>query len=283
MSKTRFLFHAYAAGISGKIHRPFEEVLEVQAPSALPPAGGVSSGSSKGVRVRDFLKCESVLSRATGEFQASTGTFETRVSASAEQVSLGGGIVTADLVRAQVHSSHSQHEQIQPSIVPEGSAIVNLRVQGTLIEFENLSDLFTELNTMQKLEDRHAQKDDFRERIHEYTMVGRSEELAENRLHRYFPFCRRAPQKELHKVGHAAILPLFRVLTPSGQGFKVVQNVIHIENFGRLHLGELIVTPAERRVTAFHVDLGSPTGGHFTMCSVGANGGQTDPPPDGGN
>jgi len=281
MSRSRFLFHAYAAGLSGKIHRPYEETLEVQAPSALPPSGGVSNGSSKGVKVRDFLQCDSVVSRSTGEFQAATGTYETRVTAAAEQFNLGG-VVTADLVRAQVHSSHSQDEKSEPSIVPEGSAIINLRVLGTLIEFENLSDLFTELNTMTKLRDRHKENPDFRTRIHEYTMVVRFAELAENHLHRYFPFCRSSPQEELHETRHAAILPLFRVLTPSGPGFKVVQNVIHIENFGRLHLGELIVTPTERRVTAVHVDLGSPTGGHFTVCSVGANGGQTDPPPDGG-
>ncbi len=282
MSKSRFLFHAYAAGLSGKIHRPYEEVLEVQAPSALPPSGGVSSGSAKAVKVRDFLQCGSVVSRATGEFQAATGTFETRVTAAAEQFNLAG-VVTADLIRAQVHSSHSQQESIEPSIVPEGSAIINLRVLGTLIELENLSDLFTELNTMEKLRERHKLKADFRERIHEYTMVGRSAELEESRLHRYFPFCRRKPQEDLHETRHAAILPLFLVLTPSGPGFKVIQNVIHIENFGRLHLGDLIVTPTERRVTALHVDLGSATGGHFTVCSVGANGGQTDPPPDGGN
>ena len=283
MSRTRFLFHAYAAGLSGRIHRPYEHLLEVQAPSALPPSGGVSSGSSKGVKIRDFLQCDSVISRATGEFQASTGTYETRVSAVAEQFNLGG-VITADLIRAQVHSSHSQQEHVPPSIVPEGSAIINLKVKGTSIELENLSDLFTELNTLEKVRDRHRNNPEFRGRIHEYTMVGRFAELAESRLHRYFPFCRRQPSDELHETRHAAILPLFRVLTPSGPGFRVVQNVIHIENFGRLHLGELIITAVERRVTALHVDLGSPTGGYVTACSVGANGGQTDPPvPSGGD
>ena len=277
MSRPRFLFHAYAAGLSGKIHRPYEEVLEVQAASALPPSGGVSRGQSKGVKIRDFLQCESVISRATGEFQASTGTYETRVTAVAEQLNIAG-VITADLIRAQVHSSHSQQEDVQPSIVPDGSAIINLKVNGTPIELENLSDLFTELNTLEKLRERHRTDPDFRGRIHEYTMAGRFTELVESKLHRYFPFCRRQPGDELHETRHAAILPLFRVVTPSGPEFKVVQNVIHIENFGRLHLGELFITAVERRVTALHIDLGSPTGGDVTACSVGANGGQTDPP-----
>ena len=280
MSKSRFLYHAFAAGLSGKIHRPFEEVLEVQAPSALPPSGGVSSGSAKDIKIRELFHCASVVSSARGEFHPATGTFETRVSATVEQFNLAG-IVTADLIRARVHSSHTQDEALQPSIVLDGSAIINLKVHGTPIEIENLSDLYTDLNTMQKLRERHKADQSFRERVHQWTMAGRFEELTEHRLHRYFPFCRRKPTEDLHETRHAAILPLFHVMTKSGPGFTVFQNVIHIENFGRLHLGELIISTNERRVTGLHIDLGSPTGGEVDGCSVGANGGHTDPPPDG--
>jgi hypothetical protein len=280
MSKSRFLYHAFAAGLSGKIHRPFEEVLEVQAPSALPPSGGVSSGSARDIRIRDLFHCASVVSSARGEFHPATDTFETRVSATLEQFNLAG-IVTADLIRARVHSSHSQDESAEPSIVLDGSAIINLKIHGTPIELENFSELYTDLNTMEKLRQRHRTDRSFREQVHEWTMAGRSEELAEHRLHRYFPFCKRKPTEDLHETRHAAILPLFRVMTKSGPGFTVFQNVVHIENFGRLHLGELIISPNERRVTGLHIDLGSPTGGEVDGCSVGANGGHADPPPEG--
>ena len=276
MGKSRFLFHAFAAGLSGRIHRPFEEVLEVQAASALPPSGGASSGMSKGVKIRDFFSCDSVMSRATGSYEPATGTHETRVSASAEKFDLAG-VVTADLIRAEVHSSHKAGNS-QPSIIMEGSKIINLKVNGTAIELQNFSEWFTELNTLDKLRERHRSDAQFRADIHEYTMAGKVAELEDKRLHRYFPFCHRRPGEELLETRHAAILPLFRVVTPSGPGFKVFQNVIHIENFGRLHLGELVISASERRVTALHIDLGSPTEGEVTGCSVGANGSELEPP-----
>lgn len=276
MSRSRFLFNGCAAGLAAKIHRPFEESLEVQAASALPPTGGFSSGSSRDIRIRDLFHCASVTSRASGEFHPATITYETRVNASAEQFSIGQ-TVTADLIRAQVHSSFPRDGSGQPSIVPEGSAIINLKINGTAIELENLSDLFTELNTLDKLRERHRKDVEFRKRVHQFTMAGRFEEM-EGRFHRYFPFCRRKPSEELHETRHAAILPLFRVLTTVGPGFTAIENVIHVENFGRIHLGEFIVTPFERRVTGIHVNLGSPTGGDITGCSVGAGGGHTSPP-----
>lgn len=278
MSSTRFLYHAYAAGLAGKIHRPFEETLEVKAPSALPPSGGISETSARDVRIRDMLYCGSVTSRSTGIFHAASGTFETRATSTAEKFDLGNGVLTADLVRATVHSSYRDDDNRAPLIVPDGSAIINLKVNGTPIELEPLADLFTELNTLDKIRDRHRNDEEFRTKIHEYSMVGRHEELAKDRLHRYFPFCHRTPGMELHETKHAAILPLFKVLTTSGPGFRAIQNVIYIENFGRVQLGELIVLPYERRVTGIHVDLGSPVGGDVDCSSVGANGGRTDPP-----
>ena len=200
------------------------------------------------------------------------------MTCAAEQFNLGKGTITADLIRSTLHSSFRAIEEGQPFIVPDGSAVINLKINGTPIELESLVEEFTELNTLDKIREKHRSDETFRTRIQDYLMVGRHEELAEHRLHKYFPFCRRKPHTELHETRQAVFLPLFRVLTRSGPGFHVVQNVIHIENFGRLQLGELIVLPYERRLTGLHVDLGSPTGGDVSCSSVSTNGGQTDPP-----
>ncbi len=278
MSRSRFLYHAYAAGLGGNIHRPFEHTLEVQAAAALPPSGGVSSGSAKDVRIRDVLHVASVTSSATGVFHPATGTYETKATCTAEQFNLGNGIITADLIRSTLHSSYQMGSLRQPFIVPFGSAIINLKIHGSPIELESLVDTFTELSTLDAIRERHKRDSEFRGRVHELSMVGRHEELAAHKLVHYFPFCHRKPHEELHETREAAFLPLFRVLSPSGPGFHVAQNVIHIENFGRLQLGELIVLPYERRLTGLHVDLGSPTGGDVDVSSVSTNGGQTDPP-----
>ncbi len=278
MSRTKFLFHAGSAGLAGRINRPFEESLDVQAPTALPPSGGTSKGQAKNIQLREFFQAGSVTSSTTGFFHPATSTYETRSSCVVEKFNLGNGTVTIDLIRAELHSSFFKDSDQAPSIVPTGSAIINMKVNGAPILLENLADRFTELNTMDKLRARHREDEEFRTMAGELMMVDRHQDLIGDKLTKYFPFCHRRPSIELHETKHSAILPLFRILTESGPDFRVVQNVIYIRNFGRIQLGELVVMPFQRQVTGLHADLGSNTGGDITAASVFTNGGQTDPP-----
>ena len=282
MKVPRFLYHASATGVGGWIDRPFDEILEVQAPSALPPSGGFSRSTVRDIRIRDFFSCARASTETTGQFQPSTQTYETRALSIVEKFNIAG-VVTVDLIRAQVRSSHKLNSDEQPSIVVDGTAIINFRIYDKLIELEPVTELFTELSTLNLLRKRHREDEQFRRRIQDHCMVGRVKELEEHKLERYFPFCRSEPTDKLPENQYAAILPLYRIKTESGPGFRAIQNTVHIENFGRVHLGELIATGVERRVNGFHVDLGSDTGGEISGGSVIGNGGQTDPPPPGGD
>ena len=275
MSRPRYLFHADAAGLAATIHRPFHHTLDIQAATALPPSGGIGNSSMENIGIPGILHCKKVTSHVSGAFHPASHRYETRVVSISEKVDLGNGIVTADLIRAEVHSSYSAND-LQPFIVPFGSAIENLKVRGQDLEVENLSDTFTTLNTLEKLEDKHRNDQVFQEQIHDYCMVGKHDDLKDDDLQHYFPFCRRKPRTELPETKHVTILPLFRIGPASGHGFRVVQNVIYIHNFGRLHLGELIISANERRLTGLHLDLGSPTGGYITANAVSASIGETE-------
>jgi hypothetical protein len=43
MAKRTFHYHASAHALSGQFWRPFQRIIEVQAPSALPSIGGVGN------------------------------------------------------------------------------------------------------------------------------------------------------------------------------------------------------------------------------------------------
>ncbi len=277
MQKTRFLYNAHAAGLSGKITRPFPATLEVQAPSALPTSGGYSSARRRNVRIRRIFHCVETHTEATGAFNNDKEAHDTSATASAQQFNLQD-VVTADNITARVSSSHPTGQDVEPTIVLLGTGIVNLRVAGRDIELESLVDDYSDLSTMTSLRERYESDAAFRTKLQDLMMIGRKDEMEDSRLHKFFPWCHRERSDKLPTFRNSTILPLFRILNQSAPGFTVLGNVIYVQNFGRIHVGELVVSAYERRVNALHIDLGSPVDGTIDASSVGCNGSTNDPP-----
>jgi hypothetical protein len=277
MNKTRFLYHAQAVGLAGKITRPFEETLESQAVSAIPSSGGYSSARKHDIRIREIFTCRVTHSEVAGSFNEKNDSHDTSATATVEQFNLSD-VVTADVITARVSSAHPAEGDEEPSIRVFGSSIQGLRIAGRDIELESLVDDFSELDTMTKLRLRYKADDGFRKRMQATAMIGRRDEMKDERLHRFFPWCHRKPTEELPEFRQTTILPLFRIVNPSAPGFTVFGNVVHVGNFGRIHVGQLVVSGHERRVNALHVNLGSPTDGTVDAGAVGANGTTNDPP-----
>lgn len=283
MSKNRFLYHAQAVGLAARITRPFEHTLEAQAASALPASGGFSSARRDDVRISEIFECRSVVSLASGSFSERTDTHNTEAHARLENFNLSD-VVVAKSISARITSTHAARGNEEPSITPQGTGFTGLRIAGRDIQLESLVDEYTDLNTYTKLRNRYEGDSRFRERIQGLAMIGRLAEMADERIHRFFPYCRHKKLETLPSHRGITILPLFRVMNPSGPGFTVHGNVIHVENFGRVHIGEIVIESYQRRVRALHIDMGSPMDGQMDAADVGANGGTTtpDPPPDPG-
>lgn len=278
MNTTRFMYHAHAVGLAGKITRPFEETLGVQAASALPGSGGYGSSRSHDVRIREIFSCPVTHTEVAGSHNPRSDSHDTSATATVEGFNLSD-VVTATTITARVSSSHPAGRDEEPTIVPLGTTIVGLRIAGHDIELESLVGDFSELHTMTGLRKRYKEDAQFRGRLEETGMIGRREAMPDARLHKFFPWCHRKPTEELPEFRNMTVLPLFRILNPSSPGFTVIGNVVHVENFGRIHVGELVITPYERRVNALHVDLGSPVDGSIDASAVGTNGTTNDPPP----
>jgi hypothetical protein len=272
---SRFLYHAHAVGVAGRITRPFEETIAVQAASALSASGGYSSARQEPYRLREVFSHKGVHTEATGSHSPKTATHDTVVTATVDGFNLCD-VVLADSFTARITSVHPERESAEPRITPQGSMFHKLRIAGKDIILESKVDDYDKLDSMGKLREHYKSNAQFRETFRRDAFVGQEAALPETRQ-RYFPWRRHQNPDELPEQRGVTIVPLFVVKNPSSPGFEVHGNVIWVQDFGRIHIGELVISAYERRVTMLHVDLGSPIDGSIDAASVDGNGTETPP------
>ncbi len=283
MKPPRFLFHASAVGLSGEILRPIQhkQIIEAQAPTALPRYGGGASARLERFDVPGIVAHKGAATQANGAYQGHTDTFETTVQSTLTGFDLRG-ILTADVLTASVTSSHPSTAGGEPKISIKGSQIQGLRIAGKEIELEPRLDIFNQLDSLSKLRDYYKDNASFREDFERAAYVGQEGALPED-VRNFFPWRRHKKSSTLHEYNGMTIIPLYTVKNPSEPGFEVYGNVIRVHDFGRVHIGELIIESHRRRVMMLHADLGSPVEGTFTAsCSDGNGGSGNPPPPNGG-
>ena len=273
----RFLYRAYGIGISGKITRPVDKPIESQANSALPPAGGYSSARQDRYQLLEILSHGGTVSEATGSDNPTTGDHETSVTATVQNLNIGN-VLLADSFTAHLTSRHPASGG-PPKIIPQGSFFDNLQIAGRKIELESRVDEYGKLDTLEQLRQHYKADAGFRDRFLKEAYVG-NESALHHKQHKYFPWrnVKNTAELPVSNATEVTIVPLFIVLNRSAPGFQVNGNTITVENFGTIVLGELVIGGYERRLTMLHVDLGSPTEGTVSCCSVVGNGTTTDPP-----
>jgi hypothetical protein len=285
MSTPRFLYHASAVGLAGEIRRPFQHNIDAQAATALPRYGGHAAGQLKSFELGGVVAHSGVSTEVTGVYQPHTNSFETNVRSTVNGFNLEG-VLTCQLLTSSIHSSHPAEPDkpgeppVEPSISVAGSEIRGLVIAGREIVLEPRLDFYSKFVTMTGLREYYKENAGFREDFERSAYVGQEAALPEDVRH-YFPWRRHKTSSKLHEYNQMTIVPLYTVKNPSEPGFEVYGNVIRVKNFGRIHLGELIIEPKRRRLLMMRADMGSPCeGGTCAGCSDGN--GSVTPPPDGG-
>jgi len=125
-----FLYHALATGVSGHITLPFQHSIAVQAPSALPFIGGLSSSRVEGYRLEQILSFASAESSTVGS--ENREFFNTLATATVERLNIQN-VLTADRVVARLASKYAK-ETGERSTTFAGSHFENLRIAGCPIE-----------------------------------------------------------------------------------------------------------------------------------------------------
>lgn len=290
MTSSRFLFHASAIGVTGQIHRPVSHLIPSVA-SALPPGGGYTNAKQDPGELLEIYSHGGATTAATGN-QKQNGDGITTAIATVHGLNIRN-VLLLDSVTASLSSVHPA-DGSQARFNTQGSFFQNLRIAGREIELESRVDLHGKLatladlceaykeNTYSKGQDRFKEGFVFKNQFLEEAFVAghvKEGKSLHEKQNKYFPYKGLENTENLpcRRSTGVTIVPLFIVKNPSEPGFHVCGNVITVEDFGTVVLGELIISAYERRLTMLHADLGSPVGGMVSACAVDGNGGGTDP------
>ena len=278
IQKPRFHYHAHAIALSGEVTHPFHEVIDVQAPATIPPTGGFSSSHTERYRLPGILMHHGARSKATGKHSPEAKTHEAMAHVGIEGLNIED-VLTVDFVTAHLSATYYTElgDDQEPQITPRGSMFHKLRIAGRDIILEPNVDLYHELDTMAKVKKAYSNNTNgFKDTLDRDAFIGQESVLPESHF-RFFPWRKHEPSGDLpEKLGHT-VVPLFIVKNENDPGvFEVRGNVVYVRNFGRIHLGEMVITPCERRVTMIYADLGSPADADLAVNSGCVGGGPID-------
>src|SRR5262249_55540907 len=89
--------------------------------------------------------------------------------------------------------------------------------------------------------------------------------------------CQERPATKMTRSGDMIATTIFPRVNCHGELVKVEDNVVRFQEFGAIHLGEIIISDGERRLTMMRVEFGCAIDGNNNYGEVGGNG--TPPPP----
>ena len=272
-------YHAWAHAVSGHLKRPLNHVIEVQAGTTLPTAGGHGSSRAENFRLHHMVSFDSAYSQVSGSEKEEE---EGKIVHSTVATSVVEGlnildVVTADRVVARVTSRHESHakrkvvppeyeSEPEPHILILGSRYENLRVAGFEFKVDLHHDLFLKLDTFGKVMKEFEEHGDFWKMAHRPVAPGQS------------------PPKLPKKVDHQGVVScsLVKQLEPAKCPGIVYHghygHVLVVPEFGKIHLAEVLCEYGRKTLTMLRIELGSPNGGAMLVAQAGSNG----RPPGGG-
>lgn len=288
-SKHTFHYHASAHALSGQFWRPFQRVIEVQAPSVLPGTGGIGNSRVDNFRLDDLVSFKAGYTHVLGsemEMKDDKGlvvkdtdgkpgiAYTTQVTSTVEGLNILD-VVTADRIVARLTSVHDARDrQSEAKIILIGSRFENLRITGCDVHVSLHHQLFLELETFGSIRSlKGDSKSDFWK-------------LATETLEAAHPG---AKLDEKQPEGHGALLcsivkdVKFKCLD---EDEKVCPGVtrsgrhrLHVREFGNVYLGEVLFQRGQKTLTMLRIELGSPHGAGLTVVQADSNGRPWPPTP----
>lgn len=304
--RRRFRYHGAAHALSGQFWRPFQRVIEVQAPSSLPTIGGVGSSRVEDFRLDDFVSFKAGYTHVLGGQNRVSGegreqskhkdksrtqgreegeskiVHTTQVTATVEGLNILD-VVTADRIVARLTSSHDPDEP-EGRILLIGSKFENLRIAGCAVDVRLHHELLLELETFA------AVREEWREPHSEFRKA------ADDTLRAFLPPDAKLPQMELEAHGALTCSIVKEVYfkdssfdKKAGQdkveqeGTKKYQHPcpgverfgrhrFHVRDFGDIYLAEVLFEHGRKTLTMLRLELGSPNGGTIGAVEANVNG-----------
>jgi hypothetical protein len=274
MAKRTFHYHASAHALSGQFWRPFQRVIEVQAPTTLPSIGGVGNSRVDNFRLDNLVTCKAGYTHVQGsEMEVKDAQGRPRVAHTTQVTSTVEGVNILDVITADrivgrltsVHDAEDEEAGGEARILMIGSRFEKLRMAGCDVHVSLHHELFLQLDTfgaVRKLPEKHEFWKLAAESVKAVDSEGKTE--------------KRPPE------AHGALLcslvkeVKFKCLD---EGQDVCAGVkrhgrhrFHVRDFGNVFLGEVFFQHSRRTLAMLRVELGSPNGAGMTIVQADING-----------
>jgi hypothetical protein len=273
MAKRTFHYHASAHALSGQFWRPFQRVIEVQAPTTLPSIGGVGNSRVDNFRLDNLVSCKAGYTHVLGsEMEVKDAQGRARIAHTTQVTSTVEGlnildVITADRIVGRLTSVHDAEDKDaggEARIIMIGSRFENFRVAGCEAYVHLHRDLLT-LDTFLAVR-KLPEKDEF------WKLAAESVKAID-------------PEAKIEKrppEAHGALLcslvkeVKFKCLD---EGQDVCPGVtrhgrhrFHVREFGNVFLGEVLFQHSQKTLTMLRVELGSPNGAGLIVVQASSNG-----------
>jgi hypothetical protein len=237
-------FHADATAIGGYIERPFAKNIPVQAPTALSPSGGEDEASTTNFEFEKIISAKATRTRVEGTFLGGLAT--TRATAVVEALNVLDMVRVEELV-AYISTEHPGEEPDVPKVDFGRTDITSLRVGDSILKVHLDLKLLNNGNR---------------------NRFPKQPQLYEKAL------WKKADKKFNPDRGflQCSLVEKIEVIRGELPGKLIEPNIIEIQNFGRVHLAELLVTGKSYELIMMRFELGCPTQGAATSAATQVNG-----------
>jgi hypothetical protein len=244
------VYSAYGHALSGRISRPLDHIIDVQAGMSLPSIGGIGNARVEDFRFRDFVSFKAAYTHVAGSMSDSE-IHTSLVTSTIEGLNVLD-IVTADRVVTRLASRSKNHDPKEPQITLFGSKIDNLKIAGCAIHIDLANELFLELTTFESIRKEFDSNAKFRK-------------IAAD------PFFTGKPKKSIDAHG-VVVCSLVKDIEFNCPGVTRKGHALEVPEFGTIYIGEVFAQHRKRTVTMLRLELGCPVVGTVICAQAAGNG-----------
>lgn len=248
-----YLHHAHGHALSGKVTRPFTDMVDAQAATSLPISGGHGASNVTNFNYKNLVSFKAANTHVAGS-DDSNGNHTSMVSICVEGLNVMD-VVTADRIVARVATHHVPGAK-EPSIAIAGSHFENLCIAGTPVTVTIDQPLFQRIDT-------------FENTLNELAINPNFSKIALDPFYTGTPLPV-PPREGLLLCTCVSSLSPATGTTQKGHWYVVPQ-------FGTVYIGEVVSQYQKRRLTMLRIELGSPIQGTVIALDGQGNGSQFPP------
>jgi len=252
--KETYFYDVHGSALGGQITGPFQAFIDVQAGASLPTIGGYGSSRAADFRFREIISFRSAHTEVMGAYDREDGGYHSLATSVVEGLNILG-VVTADRVVARASSAWKPGEE-ESRIVSLGSQFENLRIGGGPVDVELNADVLVKLRTFASLKN-------------EFKLNAAFRTIAENPL-------QTGQLQNPSDATRVFLCSLVKDIKGIPPGVERRGNMLHVREFGRIFLAEVVAEPGRRALTMLRLELGCALTVSASAASV-VGGGSTWP------